>query len=150
MRLAALQHVPGTARRYTTRFKKGKHMEKIILDEYFPIETAGHSSKGNQLKWKCGEYWYKADHMGYEGLTETVISRLLEHSNVADYVNYEPILIQYKGREYDGCKSLNFLEADEELVTAEHLFRQYTGESLSKRLGSITGIKERILYYTCS
>lgn len=121
-------------------------MEKIILDECLPIETAGHSSKGNQLKWKRGEYWYKADHMGYEGLTEVVISKLLEHSNVAYYVKYEPVLLQYKGREYAGCKSPNFLRDDEELVTAEHLFRQYTGESLAKKLGQIADVKERILY----
>ena len=26
------------------------------------------SSKGNQLKWFDGEYWYKADFLGYEAL----------------------------------------------------------------------------------
>ena len=30
------------------------------------------SSKGNQLKWKQGEIWYKADYTGYEGLAESV------------------------------------------------------------------------------
>jgi len=36
------------------------------------------SSKGNQLKWKDGEFWYKADYTGYEGLSEYVISHLLQ------------------------------------------------------------------------
>lgn len=40
------------------------------------------SSKGNQEKWKNGGRWYKLDQFGYEGLSETVISRLLEHSNI--------------------------------------------------------------------
>ena len=35
-----------------------------------------HSSKGNQLKWENEDTWYKADYMGYEGLSEYVISRL--------------------------------------------------------------------------
>ena len=26
------------------------------------------SSKGNQLKWRSGDWWYKADYLGYEGL----------------------------------------------------------------------------------
>lgn len=116
------------------------------MDEYLPIETAQHSSKGNQLKWKCGEYWYKADHMGYEGLSEVVISSLLTYSEAEYYVQYEPVLIQYKGKDYIGCKSVNFLQEDEELVTIEHLFRQYTGKSLSKEMGKIVGVKNRILY----
>ncbi|MDO5407621.1 MAG: hypothetical protein Q4F28_09865 [Eubacteriales bacterium] len=49
----------------------------IDLNQAVRCETAGHSSKGNQLKWRLGDYWYKADYMGYEGLAEVVVSRLL-------------------------------------------------------------------------
>lgn len=42
-------------------------MEMIDLSRLEPQETLNHTSKGNQLKWKCYGYWYKADHMGYEG-----------------------------------------------------------------------------------
>lgn len=121
-------------------------MEKIVLDDYLPLEFAGHSSKGNQLKWKCGDNWYKADHMGYEGLAEAVISRLLTYSDAAYYVQYEPVCIQYKEKVYTGCRSANFLRTEEELVTIEHLFRQYMGKSLSKEMGRITDVKNRILY----
>ena len=121
-------------------------MEKIVFDEYLPIETAGHSSKGNQLKWKYKAYWYKADHMGYEGLAEVLVSSLLEYTTAAYYVRYEPISIQYKGSVYRGCRSANFLQENEELVTTEHLFRNYTGKSLSKELGKMTNVKDRILY----
>lgn len=121
-------------------------MEKIVLNDYLPLESIGHSSKGNQLKWKCGNKWYKADHMGYEGLAEAVISRLLAYSNAAYYVRYELVQIQYKDKDYNGCRSDNFLEEEEELITIEHLFRQYTGKSLSGELGRITDVKDRILY----
>ena len=39
------------------------------------------SSKGNQPKWLADGLWYKADHMGYEGLSEIVISKLLAETN---------------------------------------------------------------------
>ena len=55
-------------------------MEYINLDLVERTETAGHSSKGNQLKWRQGDIWYKADYMGYEGMAEVVISDLLELS----------------------------------------------------------------------
>ena len=121
-------------------------MEKIVLSEFTPLDSAGHSSKGNQLKWNYGDCWYKADHMGYEGLAEVVIARLLEYSDVADYVYYAPVQIEYKGKAYMGCKSDNFLQPDEELITIEHLFRQYTGKSLSGEMGRITEVSDRIIY----
>ena len=35
------------------------------------------SSKGNQLNWENNQNWYKADYIGYEGLSEYVVSELL-------------------------------------------------------------------------
>ena len=50
------------------------------------------SSKGNQEKWLEDSRWYKLDLFGYEGLAETVTSRLLRQSNVEElgfrYVTY--------------------------------------------------------------
>ena len=42
------------------------------------------SSKGNQEKWYDSESdsWYKIDQFGYEALAETLISILLERSNI--------------------------------------------------------------------
>ena len=123
-------------------------MDKVVLDDHLPLESAGHSSKGNQLKWKYENNWYKADHMGYEGLSEVIVSQLLFYSNVVDYVKYEPVQIQYKEEDHRGCRSRNFLNDGEELVTAEHLFRQYTGKSLSGEMGRIPEVKDRIIYMT--
>lgn len=122
-------------------------METINLDRIFPYETQGHSSKGNQLKWKQEDYWYKADHMGYEGLSEVLVSRLMRFSNIDHYVEYEPARIEYKGKVYTGCRSRSFMEEDKELVTVDHLFRQYTGLSLTQELAHITKVKERIAYF---
>ena len=51
------------------------------------------SSKGNQLKWNSGDYWYKADYTGYEGLAEYVCSSLLLYSNIDEYniVHYDTV-----------------------------------------------------------
>ena len=121
-------------------------MEKIIINSQERLIQAGHSSKGNQLKWKISDFWYKADGMGYESLAETVISNILSFSNVGEHVAYEPVILLYQNKELRGCKSRNFLGEREELITLEKLFRQHTGMSLAKELAYITDIKKRIAY----
>ncbi len=123
-------------------------MERIDMNAITRFETSGHSSKGNQLKWKAGDYWYKADYMGYEGLAEVVVSRLLRSSNRKDmeFVRYEPAQILYGNRWYAGCKSRSFLAEGEDLITAEHLIRQFTGRSAAEEMARLTSVGERISY----
>lgn len=121
-------------------------MEFINLDGVVRTETAGHSSKGNQLKWRLEDVWYKADYMGYEGLAEVVVANLLDRSSLAEHVHYEPVMIQYEGRQMRGCKSRNFLQPDEELITIDKLFRQFTGRNLTGELGRIPEVRDRIIY----
>ena len=47
-------------------------------------KVAETSSKGNQEKWFDNDTnkWYKLDQFGYEALTETIVSKLLEKSNI--------------------------------------------------------------------
>lgn len=56
------------------------------------------SSKGNQLKWCRNNVWYKADYMGYEGLVEYVVSRLLEKSSLKQksmfYIKQKRLIIR--------------------------------------------------------
>ncbi len=108
----------------------------------------GHSSKGNQLKWKVGDWWYKADAFGYESLSEVIASHFLGKSNLSpdEVVLYEPVWIVYHGRKYRGCRSRSFLGGGEELVTLERLSRAYTGFSLAGMFARIDDTKERILY----
>ena len=55
------------------------------------------SSKGNQLKWKRGDTWYKADYAGYEGLAEYVVSALLCESDLEkeEFVPYRTQQIRF-------------------------------------------------------
>lgn len=121
-------------------------MDIINLDaaEQEPIQ--GHTSKGDQPKWQLDGKWYKADHMGYEALAEVLVSQLLKQSNVSDFVEYGPVLIQYQGKEVPGCVSKNFRRKDEMLVPFERLHRAYKGQGLAAALGGINEPQERIRY----
>ena len=77
------------------------------------IRSEGHTSKGDQLKWKIGNIWYKSDYMGYEGLSETLVSHLLQKSTLSHpFVLYQPVRIAYRGTLRSGCSSPDFLKAD--------------------------------------
>jgi len=121
-------------------------MNKINLDTIVQEPLQGHTSKGDQPKWQLDNKWYKADHMGYEGLAEVLISRLLHKSNVVHFVEYKPALIQYQGKTAPGCISRNFRQKGEMLVPFERLHRAYTGQGLAAALGRMTTPTERIRY----
>ena len=121
-------------------------MDIINLDAVEQEPIQGHTSKGDQPKWQLDGKWYKADHMGYEALAEVLVSQLLKQSNVPDFVEYEPVLIQYQGKETPGCVSKNFRRKDEMLVPFERLHRAYKGRGLAAALGGINEPRERIRY----
>ena len=83
-------------------------MERIDLTTAVREPIQGHTSKGDQPKWHRGNLWYKADHMGYEALVEVVVSRLLEKTNVPEFVRYEPVWIRYEAGDAPGCISCSF------------------------------------------
>lgn len=115
------------------------------------IRTADRqSSKGNQLKWLRKGIWYKADYTGYEGLSEYMISNLLKKSSLGDkeYVLYQTENIQYGAIRFCGCKSRDFLEEGEELITLERLFSNYYGESLYKSIYKIQDYENRLKFLT--
>ena len=105
------------------------------------------SSKGNQLKWEKDGFWYKADQLGYEGLSECVVSRLLKFSSLTEdeYVPYEPEEIRYKKQVYKGCKSRDFSDGWQ-VITLERLFKNLYGDGLNKGIYSIANHKERLHY----
>lgn len=104
------------------------------------------SSKGNQLKWENEGVWYKADYTGYEGLTEYVVSRLLEKSSLKqeEFVHYELEEIKYKQSVFNGVKSRSFLHGDWQLVTLERLFKMTCNESITKTIWKIPDVAERL------
>ena len=121
-------------------------MPEIDLSTFTPVSTEGHSSKGNQPKWYADGYWYKADYMGYESLSEVVVSRLLEHSNLQDFISYEPVFIRRQGQTSIGCRSRSFQQANEMLVPLERLHRAFRGRSLAEHLATLADVSGRISY----
>lgn len=121
-------------------------MQQIKLSENEIIESANHSSKGNQPKWFVNGIWYKADHMGYEGLAEVVVSKLLAKTNITDFVEYEPIKIEFGYHNRSGCYSKNFLKKGYELIPLERLHRLYKKVGLAKKLQEFDNAKDKIKY----
>lgn len=53
-------------------------MKRRNLDNHSPFHKTGHTSKGDQRKWKVEDRWYKVDYMGYKSLAEVLVSHFLE------------------------------------------------------------------------
>lgn len=90
------------------------------------------SSKGNQEKFHIKNEWIKVDSLGYESASEYFSSRLLENSNIDDFVPYsiEKIQIENKSgifRNRIANISSNFLPESAELVTLDKLLKQKYG-----------------------
>lgn len=121
-------------------------MKSIDLSGARREPLTGHTSKGDQPKWQFRGRWYKADHMGYEALSEVLVSRLLEKSNIGAFVRYEPVNIVCDSRTVPGCESGNFRAADEMLVPFERLHRAFKGRGLAQTMAGMDGPAERIAY----
>jgi len=122
---------------------------KLVTSE----KIAETSSKGNQEKWhdKETDKWYKLDQFGYEALTETIISTILEKSNIESdtdftFVRYNMEKISVRGLERTGCVSQNFLKPGQSLITVNRLLSNNNGSPLSQKLTRLTGNKKRIAY----
>ena len=109
------------------------------------------SSKGNQEKWFDHGRWYKLDQFGYEALTETFTSIILEHSNIEQdtpfrFTRYRMELLHVHGRDRTGCSSESFLSSGQSIVTLNHLFGQQLGFPLKEELERLPSDKKRIAY----
>lgn len=121
-------------------------MKIIDLENKKKEATINHTSKGDQPKWNINNKWYKADYMGYEALSEFVVSELLKKSNVTDFVSYSLVKIKADEKEYIGCESVNFKKENEILIPIEKLHRQYLGKGLAQTLAEKETVEERISY----
>ena len=120
---------------------------RFVTDE----KIAETSSKGNQEKWQEGGRWYKLDQFGYEALAETLISRLLERSNIEQdtpfrFTRYRMERMTVHGRERTGCSSEDFLKPGQSIITLSHLFRRTETVPLKELLTRQTSDKKRIAY----
>lgn len=121
-------------------------MEEIEIFTGPEEDSAVHSSKGNQTKWFLGDFWYKADGLGYESLSESVCSDILAYSTIGGVTMYEPVRIRYEGGVYRGCRSRNFKEQDEILVPVERLYRSYAGGSLAQDIMKMRDVAFKIRF----
>lgn len=109
------------------------------------------SSKGSQEKWLDDGRWYKLDQYGYEALAETLISGLLERSNIEketpfSFVRYQMERVNVHGYECTGCSSENFLVPGQSIITLSHLFKRVGNIPLKDILARQPSDKRRIAY----
>ena len=108
------------------------------------------SSKGNQAKYYLNSKWVKVDFLGYEGLSEVVVSDILRQSNVQKYSDYVPYYLCHGRIEtptgwefYRGCYSEDFTREGYEFITLQRLFSLVTDAKFAKRMERMT-ISQRI------
>lgn len=111
------------------------------------------SSKGNQEKWfdSALNKWYKVDQFGYEALSESVVSKILERSNIEEdtpftFVRYDTEKAIVHNRERVVCASENFLKKEQSIITINHLLSKTLGFPLKDKLMSLSSDKKRIEY----
>ena len=122
---------------------------RFVSDE----KIAETSSKGNQEKWydSGSDCWYKLDQFGYEALAETLISVLMEKSNIElgtpfTFVRYRMEKLKVHSRERNGCVSQNFLRPGQSLITVNRLLTNCLGVPLKQKLAQLSSDKVRIAY----
>ncbi len=91
------------------------------------------SSKGNQIKGFYDGKYFKADSLGYEGLSEVLASRLASHTNLAEYgiVEYSPCLLKIGSEVFTGCYSHDFIGSEYYDVTFSKLLTRYLNTDLA-------------------
>lgn len=102
----------------------------------------GHGSLGMTNKYYKDGYWYKQNLKGYEGKSEAICSKLLEYSNIEDFVQYEEC--QING--VPGCRSRNMVTEHESVVTLSRLYEYAYGGSLTEKVKSYGKLNDRIEY----
>lgn len=70
--------------------------------------------------------WYKADDLGYEGMSETIASDMLQKSNLMqDHAIYLLETINYRFHKYTGCASRSYLDPKMEVeIQANQIIRR--------------------------
>lgn len=119
----------------------------IELNEEYLFQTDRASSKGNQLKWRINDTWYKADSNGYEGLSEYIVSKLLKYSSINsnEYIDYSLGQVKYKSSIINTCISSNFLNEGESIFTILRLLETYDSNFFDV-YNSLVSIKEKAKY----
>ena len=122
---------------------------RLATDE----KIAETSSKGNQEKWydRASDCWYKLDQFGYEALAESLISNILDKSNIEHdtpftFVRYHMEKVHVRGRDRNSCVSRNFLKPGQSLITVNRLLSNRNKAPLMQKLLRLPSDKQRIAY----
>lgn len=62
--------------------EKGQGQEQLKVNVKGITGITASTSKGNQIKWRKGNLWIKADMQGYEGLAEEFASLVLDCTQI--------------------------------------------------------------------
>ena len=113
-------------------------MNYTIENKYKVISE--HGSKGQQEKYYRNGYWYKLDSRYNEGKIEHIVSVILKHSNITDFVFYNTCTVNNK----NACRSKTFLSKNEIFLTLETILCDVYGlSSADNYLYAITNVKDR-------
>ncbi len=92
------------------------------------VSPMGNQDKFYDEKTKC---WYKADYLGYEGLSEFIVSELLKRSHIKEskfrFVPYQLCSFKIGNKQVIGCCSKNFIKNTESELTLFRFFKLYYG-----------------------
>ena len=108
-----------------------------IGNEFIVIQEG--TSEGTQIKYRKDGFWYKKDNRGHEGRAEYLVSKFMEFTSLK---TSEEGTINGSS----GCRSRNFLTGEEELITFYRLYYNEVGKDLSKVIGNMDTMEERIEY----
>lgn len=101
-----------------------------------------YGSLGMTNKYHRDGYWYKQNCNGTEGASEEICSKILEHSNVSDFVRYEECLING----VPGCRSKSFLDEGEAVITFHNLYKLRTGSDLNNTIMKYNSVEARVYF----
>lgn len=101
---------------------KYNSLKTVTLSDNNLITINRTSTKGNQKKWKKDNYWFKADGLGNESLSEYIVSSLLKYTNVNNYVDYDIVNINYHNKLMIGCRSKN-ISNNGQIITLKKLLK---------------------------
>lgn len=104
------------------------------------------TSKGNQIKWFKDNMFIKADSMGYERVSEALVSELLRYIEGIDFVDYFMCRIVEGDNSFEGCYSYNCLKPDEEMMSLYRILQSY-GFVLSN--GKINTKNKNLFEFVC-
>lgn len=102
------------------------------------------TSKGNQPKFiDCkGGWFYKVDSMGYESISEALVSEFLSFVEGVDYIDYHLELYNDNGKQLECCKSKVYNINGENFVSLWKILKVYGDK---KELNNLKG-KELVDY----